>query len=392
MRILALVLIVVAIAGVAYLKFQPDDGTIATVGITTEDVLDENSSDLEISDELSDSEITAPQQPIEPILVVAENLEIPWDIAFLPDGDLLVTERPGRVVRIDAEGNSFSVAVPNVRHRGEGGLLGITLHPKFASNHWVYLYSTQNLNEEIENVVTRYVYRDDELIQPRVIIDGIPGAIYHDGGRMEWGPDGKLYITTGDATTPALAQNMNSLGGKILRMNDDGSLPEDNPFPDSFVYSLGHRNPQGLAWDSAGKLWSTEHGPSLPTHCCRDEVNLIVPGKNYGWPEISGSQTAEGLEAPILQSGSSITWAPAGLAQIHDSLFFGGLRGETLYQVKDLFGTPSLVEHFVGEYGRIRTTRIGPDGLLYITTSNHDGRGSPAVADDRIIRIDPSIF
>ena len=330
--------------------------------------------------------------------VVAEGLEIPWDIAFLPNGSLLVTERTGHVIEILQDGTRREIPVPGVRQSGlpaqagEGGLLGLTLHPDFQVNNYVYLYmSAPGTTEQTQNRVVRFIYKNGVLSENRVIIENIPGAIYHDGGRMEFGPDDRLYITTGDATTPAIAQNLQSLGGKILRLHDDGVVPSDNTFGTA-VYSYGHRNPQGLAWDSAGRLWETEHGRS-GVQSGLDEINLIEKGKNYGWPENEGDKVAIGTMAPVRHSGASDTWAPASLAYLNGKLFFGGLRGEALYEaVLDGTRVAELKEHFKGQFGRIRTVRVGPDGMLYLTTSNTDGRGSPAAGDDKIIRVNPELL
>ena len=225
---------------------------------------------------------------IEAVTVVAEGLEIPWDIAFLPEGEgMLVTERPGRVALIGTDGSKTNIKVAGVKRGGEGGLLGILLHPRFTDNRLVYLYmSAPGEGGRTQNRVMRYRYEGGALAEERVIVSGIPGAIYHDGGRMAFGPDGLLYITTGDATDADIAQDLDSLGGKILRLRDDGSLPADNPFGTA-IYSYGHRNPQGLAWDSAGRLWETEHGRS-GQQSGLDEINLIRPGANYGWPVVEG--------------------------------------------------------------------------------------------------------
>jgi aldose sugar dehydrogenase len=325
-----------------------------------------------------------------PLTVIARNLEIPWDVAFLPDGKLLVTERPGDVLLIDPSTGTSSVAHSHSEQRGEGGLLGILLHPNFAQNHFVYLYMTApGSDNETTNRAVRYVFENGTFTQDRVIIENIPGAIYHDGGRMEFGPDGKLYITTGDATRPAIAQDRASLGGKILRLNDDGTVPSDNPFG-TRVWSTGHRNPQGLAWDDSGRLWETEHGPTGESgRCCHDEINLIEKGGNYGWPTIIGDETKSGFINPKWHSNTG-TWAPASLVYHEGSLYFGGLKGETLYEaVLDGDNVVELKEHFKGEFNRIRTIRKGPDGMFYITTSNRDGRGNPADDDDKLIRVDP---
>lgn len=323
--------------------------------------------------------------------VIVENLEIPWDIAFLPDATMLVTERPGRVLHIDpAHPEARATVYTHTEQRGEGGLLGILLHPQFAQNSYVYLYMTAPApKDETINRVVRFTYANEKLTEDRTIIDGIPGATYHDGGRMEFGPDLKLYITTGDATRGQIAQEKSSLGGKILRINDDGSTPSDNPFG-TRVWSMGHRNPQGLAWDSAGRLWETEHGPTGESgRCCHDEVNVIEKGGNYGWPSLIGDETKSGMSVPTLHSGTG-TWAPASATYHDGSLYFGGLKSETLFEVVlDGATVKELKEHFVGTYGRIRTTRMGPDGMLYLTTSNRDGRGSASSGDDKIIRVNP---
>ncbi|MDQ2933095.1 MAG: PQQ-dependent sugar dehydrogenase [bacterium] len=326
---------------------------------------------------------------IEPLKIIAESLEIPWDMAFLPIGDFLVSERPGRLVRIDSSGTRTQIPVTGVTHTAEGGLLGIELHPQFASNKFIYLYmSSSGQNGMTQNKVVRYVLENNTLQSEKIIIDKIPGAIYHDGGRIEFGPDGLMYITTGDATKSELAQNKNSLAGKILRLHDDGAIPADNPFGTA-VYSYGHRNPQGLAWDSQGRLWETEHGRS-GIASGYDELNLIEKGKNYGWPTIEGPAKKDGFVTPVLQSGATDTWAPASLAVLNDTLYFGGLRGETLYSV-DVGGSSvgELKKHFSKLYGRIRTVRVGPDALIYFTTSNRDGRGDVKSGDDKIIRVDP---
>lgn len=316
--------------------------------------------------------------------VVAENLQIPWEVAFLPDGDMLVTERPGTLKRIGRDQRQYTI--DGVRHKGEGGLLGLALHPKFSENHFIYLYLTTASGAGLTNRVERYRYENDNLTDRKVIIENIPGAANHDGGRIAFGPDGYLYITTGDAQNSDLAQDKNSLAGKILRLADDGSIPADNPFGNA-VYSYGHRNPQGLAWDDRRALWATEHGRSGVLSGL-DELNLIEKGKNYGWPTIQGDETREGMETPVLHSGPSTTWAPAGLAFKDGSLYFGGLRGESIYRAKITGGRQiELARLYQGQFGRVRAATIGPDGDLYITTSNTDGRGNPQPADDKVIRI-----
>lgn len=336
-----------------------------------------------------------PKDPNAPVTaVVAENLDTPWGIAFLPSGEMLVTERPGTVKLIGTDGNVADVAtIPNVREISEGGLLGIALHPQFETNKYVYLYYTYGSSGgNTQNRVVRMQFENNQLTNEEIILDNIPGAPNHNGGRIKFGPDNLLYIATGDAQDPSLAQDVNSLAGKILRIKDDGSTPS-NPFNErvyltenlSPVYSLGHRNPQGLAWDSSGNLWETEHGPSgIWPNCCQDEVNRIEYGKNYGWPDSVGDKVQSGTVGPITQSAGN-TWAPGGTAILGDTLYFSGLRGAALYTYPIAGG--NVTEHFKDEFGRIREVIAGPDGMLYMTTSNNDGRGSPAANDDKIIRV-----
>jgi glucose/arabinose dehydrogenase len=347
------------------------------------------------------SELAPGDSQDEPLATIAaENLEVPWGIAFLPaspasgpDGGFLVTERVGRVRLIDKNFNLLAEPVLTLsvvqRIQGEGGLHGIVLHPDFEKNKFVYIYYTyESSNGQTLNRVERYILENNKLVQNKAIIDRIPGSLFHDGGRIKFGPDNNLYITTGDAQNPELAQDTNSLAGKILRVTDEGDIPSDNPFGNA-VYSYGHRNPQGIAWDEENNLWSTEHGRSGALSGL-DEVNLIEKGKNYGWPEIQGDEERNGMEKPILHSGTSDTWAPACAVILENRLFFSGLRGEALYEtVTENKQTSGLKEHFKNEYGRIRECILGPDGMLYITTSNRDGRGDVRDGDDKILRVNP---
>lgn len=323
--------------------------------------------------------------------VIAQDLDTPWALAFLPDKSMLVTERAGRVRLIDSSGNlqAEPVAVINqVKEIGEGGLLGIALHPDFSANNFVYLYYTYSgSGNNTLNRVVRMTYQDNRLADEKIIVNNIPGASNHNGGRIKFGPDGYLYITTGDAENPSQAQNKGSLAGKILRITGEGESASGNPF-NNRIYSYGHRNPQGLTWDGNGRLWATEHGRSGVLSGL-DELNLIEPGKNYGWPLIEGDKVQTGMESPKLNSGPDATWAPAGAAFYRDSVFFGGLRGEALYEANIEDSKITLKEYFQDDYGRIRDVVLGPDDLLYITTSNKDGWGDPVVGDDKIIKINP---
>ncbi len=315
--------------------------------------------------------------------VLATGLEIPWSLALLPDGSMLITERPGRIRYFDAAGELMEqplLTLPQVEHRGEGGLLGIALHPDFENSPYMYVYYTYIRGTALANRVSRFTLSGLQPGNEELILDNIPGASIHNGGRIRFGPDGYLYITTGDAAHPELSQSPDSLAGKILRVADDGGIPADNPFSGSPVYSLGHRNPQGLAWDAEGRFWSTEHGP-----VARDELNLIHAGLNYGWPVITGDETMSSMEAPVLQSGRN-TWAPSGMAYHDGALYFAGLRGQSLYRV-NLDNDMAIERHLAGEFGRLREVVSAPDGTLYLLTSNRDGRGSPVGEDDRLIRI-----
>ena len=346
------------------------------------------------------SEVPLPTQSSKPeatkadvsrVSIIAQGLEVPWALAFLPEGGMLVTERDGRVrfITKDGELKPDPVAtISSVKQIGEGGLHGIVLHPDYQQNRYIYLYYTysESLNNTLNRVV-RYNFDGTKLTNEKIIVNGIPGASNHDGGRLKFGPDKFLYITTGDAQQPSLAQDKNALAGKILRVTDDGTPAPGNPFGNR-TYSFGHRNPQGIAWDQNGTLWQTEHGPS-GTETGSDEFNKIEQGKNYGWPEIRGMQGREDMVTPILESGRGNTWAPAGLAFINNSFYFAGLRGQALYEVEDASGSPKLVTHFKNEFGRLREVVAGPDGMLYVTTSNRDGRGLPKKDDDKILRINP---
>lgn len=325
------------------------------------------------------------------VSTVAENLEIPWGLAFLPDKSIIFTERAGRLRFIDSKGvlrKEPIATISDVFHIGEGGLLGVAVHPKFETNKFIYLYYTYSgSGDNTLNRVVRYKLQGNKLIDEKTIVDNIPGAANHNGGRIKFGPDGFLYITTGDSQVAPLAQSTSSLAGKILRVDDEGVKVSGNAF-DNRIYSYGHRNPQGLAWDDKGRLWATEHGRS-GIQSGLDELNLIESGKNYGWPTIEGDKTKNDMVTPVINSGPTTTWAPAGMAYFNNSLFFGGLRGQGLYEAVLNGNKVTLKKHFDGELGRIRDVVLGPDNMLYITTSNRDGRGIPKANDDKLIKIDP---
>jgi glucose/arabinose dehydrogenase len=322
--------------------------------------------------------------PLPLATVVFNNLDTPWSIVFLPDNKILTTERNGKV-RLDGK---QIATIEKSKEIGEGGLLGAAIHPDFSSNHFIYFYYTYaGSDQETKNKVVKMKLENDRLRDEQTIIDLIPGASNHNGGRIKFGPDKNLYITTGDAQNPPQAQDTNKLGGKILRVSDEGKPLTDNPFG-NLVYSYGHRNPQGLAWDDKGQLYETEHGRSGIVSGL-DELNKIEKGKNYGWPTIQGDETKSNMERSVINSGATTTWAPAGLAFYKGSFYFGGLRGQALYKVKVINGKPELNEYFKNEFGRIRDVVLGPDNMLYITTSNQDGRGIPKSEDDKVIRINP---
>jgi len=323
---------------------------------------------------------------------VAENLDTPWEVAFAPDGRIFVTERPGTVRVIESgELREEPYAELAVEELGEGGQLGLTFHPDFEENDTLYAYYTTG-EDGAQNRIARLVEESGVAEQREVLLEG-PAASIHNGGRIAFGPDGKLYATLGDVAEASLAQDRDALAGKILRLNPDGSIPDDNPFPGSPVYSYGHRNPQGLAWDDEGNLYAPEHGQSA-----HDELNLIEAGNNYGWPELQGDERAPGLTPPILHSGEE-TWAPSGAEYVESgpwegSVLFTGLAGESLHRVEFDPEDPGEVtehrEYLGGEYGRLRTVEQGPDGALYLLTSNRDGRGDPEPEDDRLIKLTPA--
>ncbi|WP_084536361.1 PQQ-dependent sugar dehydrogenase [Azospirillum halopraeferens] len=332
---------------------------------------------------------------------LASGLEVPWDLVFLPDGRALVSERAGRIRLMERDGTvrAAPFATLDVHPGGEGGLMGIALHPDFPERPWLYAMHTALSGGEPVNRVVRLEAGADSATLDRVVLDGIPASRTHNGGRIAFGPDGMLYIGTGDATRPRLAQDRASLAGKILRITADGGIPADNPFRNSPVWSLGHRNVQGLAWHPrTGDLFATDHGPNgefgLSAH---DEVNVIRAGGNYGWPLAVGAAGVEPFIDPLTVWPDTPV-PPAAIVFHGEDAYIATLESEALihldlemdggYRVR---GIDRLFANGPrsGAYGRLRLAVRGPDGALYIGTGNHDGRGIPSRADDRILRLSP---
>ncbi len=334
---------------------------------------------------------TASAAPAGDPTVVASGLEWPWEVVLVPDGRILLTERPGRVRVIGSNG----ILQAGSAYESLGGyFLGLTLHPNYKTNRFVYLYNSYPLGGGHRGRIQRFVDSGTTLTFSKTIIDNIPAELNHDGGRIKFGPDGKLYVTTGDIHDPTLPQDLESLAGKMLRLNapgndQDGTAPADNPFPSGtnskFVWSYGHRHSQGFDWDAAGRLWATEHGPSGEVHaggrCCRDELNLIQRGGNYGWPVIMGNEQRAGMRSPVVSSGDTVVWAPSGATFAPDGHFyFSNLLGEHLRELT-IVGTlvTEQRQHFSGRFGRLRAAVSGR-GALYLTTSNNG-------SDERVLRV-----
>lgn len=313
------------------------------------------------------------------VSTIATGLTVPWGVAFLPDGDALVAERAGTLRRIAADGNRLSTVarLPGVVEQGEGGLLGLAVSPNYRRDRWVYAYMTTAR----DNRIVRFRLNAPRTL--RTVVSGLDAGAIHNGGRIAFGPDGKLYAGVGDVGDGELAQKRSAQNGKILRMNPDGSVPKDNPFRGSRVWTLGHRNVQGLTWDGGKRMWAAEFGQNT-----WDEINLIRKGRNYGWPDVEGKGTGGGRFVSPSVVWSTSEASPSGVTFLKGALWVGALRGERLWRVPlngARTGKPQAL--YSGTYGRIRTTVAAPDGSLWITTSNRDGRGEVRDGDDRILRV-----
>ncbi|WP_128476630.1 PQQ-dependent sugar dehydrogenase [Halorussus pelagicus] len=332
---------------------------------------------------------TTTEEPQFRIETVTMKLEVPWGVGVAPDGDFFVTERPGRIQRVARDTDrkeQVADLTDTVAARGEGGLLGFALHPE--DPDLAYTYQTYDGENGLANRVIRHRV-SEEFARESVVLDGIPGASIHDGGRIAFGPEGNLFVTTGDASEGSLAQDRDSLAGKVLRLTPEGEPHPDNPF-DNAVFTYGHRNPQGLAWRD-GTLYATEHGPSTD-----DEINVLRARNNYGWPDAKGPSDDDEFTDPVASytptvAPGSATFYDGPVEDWRGDFFFGTLAGTHLRRVRiDDGGEVVEQERLLdGEYGRLRTVFTGPDDHLYVTTSNDDGRGTPAPQDDRVLRIQP---
>jgi glucose/arabinose dehydrogenase len=329
----------------------------------------------------------------------ASELEVPWSIVFLSADEALVSERPGRIRRISGGRlDPEPWATVRVASGGERGLMSLAVHPRFPQEPWIYaMLSVSDRGADHVRVV-RFRHTAGRGTFDRIVFDTIPGSQFHDGGRIAFGPDGMLYVCTGDAGVPAAAQDLKSLSGKILRITPEGRIPPDNPFPNSPVYALGFRNPQGLAWHpSTGELIASDHGPTGEEgRQAHDEINLVRPGGNYGWPRVIGAAGDPEFVDPLVVWPRSAV-PPGGIAFVRETLFVATLASEALISIPLAAADGGLrvgqierwftTEEEGGVHGRLRDAVRGPDGALYVTTSNRDGRGRRRSGDDRILRL-----
>ena len=374
-RLTALAVLMPAVLVLSACSQDPDDGP-GPVTVTAEP------TDDETPDRTPDG--AAPNGSPRVVAEAATGLAVPWGLGFLPDGRAVVTERDTRnVLLVDPDTSAVEVVgtMEAAAPEGEAGLLGVAVSPDFDHDRTVYFYLT---TVEDNRIVRAVLDQGDRLGEPEVLLSGIPNGSIHDGGRLAFGPDGFLYASTGETGEGELAQDRGSLGGKILRITVDGDPAPGNPDPDSPIWSLGHRNVQGLAFDDQDRLWASEFGQST-----YDELNLIRPGSNYGWPEVEGRSGSSSFFNP------RVVWnpeeaSPSGLAFAEGHLWLAALRGTRLWRIEvDGEDVGRVRDFFVGDYGRLRTVALAPDGMLWVTTSNRDGRGEPAETDDRILVVDP---
>ena len=379
---------------------SPAASTVATTGATTGMTTSPTSETTRTPSATPSGPATsatpatsAPGRPTGTATVVgtlATGIDVPWGLARLPDGTVLVSARDSfRIYRLDVATarltrvGTVPGVVSNVAQQGEAGLLGVAVSPAFTRDHLVYAYySTASDNRIAAIPWDPSAPAGRQLGTPRVLVRSIPHNVHHDGGRIAFGPDGYLYATTGEAQQPALAQDRGSLGGKILRMTNAGRPAPGNPFG-TLVWSYGHRNVQGIAWDAAGRLWASEFGDHS-----EDELNLIRPGRNYGWPQTEGRTSRAGITGPVAQWGPPQD-SPSGIAIAQGSVWMAALRGQRLWRIPlDGRATAATPQDFlVGRYGRLRSVlAVGSDTLL-VTTSNRDGRQSPGAGDDRILLV-----
>ena len=371
----------------ALLTSCSDDDRAASPGDTVTATPQSPTASTTPSKPTDDTTSSVDKAPPKVVDTIATGLATPWGIGFLPNGDAVVTERDTRRVLV-IDGSSYDVrqvgligaAVPLGDQGGEAGLLGVAVSPEFERDHLLYFY----LSTAADNRIVKATLEHGRLGPTTVILDGIPNGFIHDGGRLAFGPDGYLYASTGETGEGELAQDRSTLAGKILRMTTDGDPAPGNPFPDSQIWTYGHRNVQGLAFDDADRLWASEFGADT-----YDELNLIVKGHNYGWPMVEGRGAGKGLTNPQVVWSTDVA-SPSGLAYLDGHLWLASLRGERLWRI-DLHGAHAVdpVDYFVGTYGRMRTVVVTPDGQLWVSTSNRDGRGDPRAGDDRILLIDP---